>query len=204
MTPQEIAARAAEAVRALNHATRPGVAQSDDELDVVGIYDVLGELALMTDRLPQLLHQLENLLDALVEADQVLIVDGPNVGDPAAVAAIAGHVRHLQLAGIDRVCRRGVARDTLDAGDQARRCRQPDARHLPRPANFIANPLVFFADGPLLGAIRDPIGERLGGEDASNHDQEFKGKQSRRMPAAAFAPPVANRPEHSRCPPRAA
>ena len=29
--------------------------------------------------------------DALVEADQVLIVDGPNVGDPAAVAAIAGH-----------------------------------------------------------------------------------------------------------------
>ena len=91
MTPQEIAARAAEAVRVLNHATRPGVAQSDDELDVVDIYDLLGELALMASRLPQLLGQVEPLLDALVEDDQVLIVDGPNAGDPAAAAAIAGH-----------------------------------------------------------------------------------------------------------------
>lgn len=87
MTRQEAATAAAEAVRTLNHATRPGVAQ----IDVTDAYDLLGELALMASRLPQLLHQLETLLDALVEADQVLIVDGPNVGDPAAVAAIAGH-----------------------------------------------------------------------------------------------------------------
>jgi hypothetical protein len=87
VTPQEIAARAAEAVRALNHATRPGVAQ----IDVTEVYDLLGELALMASRLPQLLRQIEDLLDALVEEDQVLIVDGPNTGDPAAAAAIAGH-----------------------------------------------------------------------------------------------------------------
>lgn len=91
MTPQEIVATAAEAVRTLNHQTRPGVAQSDDELDVVGIYDLLGELALMTSRLSQLLGQIEDLLDVLVEDDQVAIVDGPNTGDPAAAAAIAGH-----------------------------------------------------------------------------------------------------------------
>ena len=87
MIPQEIAARAAEAVRALNHQTRPGVAQSD----VTEVYDLLGELALMASRLPQLLGQVETLLDALVEHHQVAVVDGPNAGDPAAVAAIAGH-----------------------------------------------------------------------------------------------------------------
>lgn len=87
MTPQEIAARAAEAVRVLNHQTRPGVAL----IDVTEVYGLLGELALMASRLPQLLRQIETLLDTLVEADQVLIVDGPNHGDPVAVAAICGH-----------------------------------------------------------------------------------------------------------------
>lgn len=87
MTPQEAAQRAAEAVRTLNHQARPGVAH----IDVTEVYDLLGELALMASRLPQLLSQIETLLDALVEDDQVLIVDGPNAGDPVAVAAVAGH-----------------------------------------------------------------------------------------------------------------
>lgn len=87
MTPQEAAQRAAEAVRTLNHQTRPGVAH----IDVTEVYDLLGELALMASRLPQLLSQIETLLDALVEDDQVLIVNGPNAGDPVAVAAVAGH-----------------------------------------------------------------------------------------------------------------
>lgn len=91
MTPQEIAARAAEAIRFLNHQTRPGIAQSDDEVDVVGVYDLLGELALMASRLPQLLGQTAVVLDRLVEDDQVLIVDGPHHGDPVAIAAVAGH-----------------------------------------------------------------------------------------------------------------
>lgn len=87
MTPHEASQSAAEAIRTLNHQTRPGAAA----LDATNLYDLLGELALMTGRLPQLLHQLENLLDQLVEHHQVVIVDGPNVGDPAAVAAICGH-----------------------------------------------------------------------------------------------------------------
>ncbi len=86
-TAQKAAGRAAEAVRALNHQTRPGA----DQLDVSDVYDVLAELALMAARLPQLLRQLEDLLDRLVEHDQVIVVDGPNAGDPVAVAAITGH-----------------------------------------------------------------------------------------------------------------
>ena len=87
MTPQEAAGRAAEAIRSLNHQTLPGAA----EMDVVEVYDLLAELSLLASRLPQLLRQLENHLDHLVDDDQVVIVDGPNVGDPVAAAAIAGH-----------------------------------------------------------------------------------------------------------------
>ncbi len=87
MTPHEAAQSAAEVIRFLNHQTRPGVVQ----IDVTDVYDLLGELAMMASRLPQLLGQIEDLLDRLVEDDQVLIVDGPNAGDPAAAAAIAGH-----------------------------------------------------------------------------------------------------------------
>lgn len=87
MTPQEAAQNAAEAIRALNHATRSGTV----ELDVVDVYDVLAELALMSARLPQALRQLEDVLDQLVDDGQVGIVDGPNAGDPVAAAAITGH-----------------------------------------------------------------------------------------------------------------
>ncbi len=89
MTPREVqetAQASAEAIRALNHTTRPGAL-----LDVTDIYALLGELSLMTGRLPQLLRQLEDLVDDLVEAGDVRIVDGPNAGDPAAVGAITGH-----------------------------------------------------------------------------------------------------------------
>lgn len=86
-TAQQAAERAAEAIRALNHATRPGAI----ELDVTDVYDVLAELALLTARLPQALRQLEDLLERLVEHDQVIVVDGDHAGDPVAVAAITGH-----------------------------------------------------------------------------------------------------------------
>jgi hypothetical protein len=94
VTPEEVTAAAgtaAEAVRSLNHTVRPGAAQIDAELDASDVYDLLAELTLMTSRMPQLLRQLEATLDQLVEAGDVVIVDGPNVGDPAAVAAITGH-----------------------------------------------------------------------------------------------------------------
>ncbi len=87
MTPQETAAAAAEAIRALNHQTLPGVAG----IDVTDVYDLLAELALLAGRLPQALRQVEDLLDRLVEAGQVVIVDGDHRGDPVAAAAVAGH-----------------------------------------------------------------------------------------------------------------
>lgn len=84
---QQAAETAAEAIRVLNHATRPGAA----EVDVTDVYNILAELALLAARLPQALRQLEDLLDDLVENDQVVIIDGDHAGDPVAVAAVAGH-----------------------------------------------------------------------------------------------------------------
>lgn len=52
---------------------------------------MLAELAMLAARLPQALRQMEALVDELVEADQVVIVDGDHVGDPVAAAVIAGH-----------------------------------------------------------------------------------------------------------------
>lgn len=86
MRPLEEASSAAESVRALNHQTMRGAA-----LDVADVYQLLAELSLLTGRLPQLFRQLEDLVDDLVEAGEMTIVDGPNVGDPAAVGAICGH-----------------------------------------------------------------------------------------------------------------
>lgn len=86
MRPLEEASNAAEAVRALNHQTRSAAA-----LDVADVYQLLAELSLLTGRLPQLFRQLEQLVDALIEADEVRIVDGPNADDPAAAGAICGH-----------------------------------------------------------------------------------------------------------------
>ncbi|MBW9210515.1 hypothetical protein KV100_12710 [Mumia sp. zg.B21] len=90
MTPAEAttaAGEAAEAIRSLNHHTRAGTVA----FDVSEVYDLLGELALMMSRLPQLLRQLEDVLDDLIEHDEIVIVDGVNRGDPVAVAAICGH-----------------------------------------------------------------------------------------------------------------
>lgn len=124
MTPAELTAAAgaaAEAIRALNHHTRPGAAQ----LDVTDVYDLLAELALLTSRLPQLLRQLETLLDDLVDAGNVAIVDGDYAGDPVAVAAITGH---WLAAGA------GAAAELAHRVDQDLRDR-PTATHLlhPRP-----------------------------------------------------------------------
>ena len=92
----------AEAIRALNHQTLSGAA----EIDVVDVYDLLAELALMTGRLPQLLRQLEAIVDSLVEAGDVRIVDGPNLGDAAAVGAIAGHWLAAASGAADELARR--------------------------------------------------------------------------------------------------
>ena len=80
------AADAAEAIRLLNHATRPGAGGLAYPADA---YDVAGQLALLASRLPQALAQLLSFLQAQVNADRVVIVAGPHAGDPAAVLAEA-------------------------------------------------------------------------------------------------------------------
>jgi len=75
---------AAEAVRALNHATvftDGGLTGPSD------VYDVLGSLALLAARLPQALSQLQTYLAREQTAGRVQLVDGPRTGDPAAAIA---------------------------------------------------------------------------------------------------------------------
>jgi hypothetical protein len=82
--PAALAAEAAEAARALNHATRPGTSGLIYPADA---YDVTGQLALLASRLPQALAQLLAFLQAEVKAGRVVIVSGDHAGDPAAVLA---------------------------------------------------------------------------------------------------------------------
>ena len=84
---------AAEAVRALNHATvftEGGLSGPAD------VYDVLGSLAMLAARLPQALSQLQTFLAREQTAGRVQLVDGPHTGDPA--AAVADVARWLTCA----------------------------------------------------------------------------------------------------------
>jgi hypothetical protein len=86
--PADLAGQAAEAVRALNHATLPGSGGLAFPADA---YDVTGALAVLASRLPQALAQLQAFLHAEVSAGRVAIVAGEHGGDPAAVlAAVTG------------------------------------------------------------------------------------------------------------------
>jgi hypothetical protein len=80
--PAALASEAAEAVRALNHATLPGSGGLAFPADA---YDVTGQLALLASRLPQALAQLLAFLDAEVRAGRVAVVAGEHNGDPAAM-----------------------------------------------------------------------------------------------------------------------
>jgi hypothetical protein len=96
---------AAEALRGLNHATQPCGAGLAGPADV---YDSLGGLELLAARLPQALAQLQGFLARQHVSGQLLIVDGPHVGDPAALltatayeieqAAAAAGALHQALA----------------------------------------------------------------------------------------------------------
>ncbi len=80
MTPAELAGHAAEAVRALNHATLPGPA---------GAYEVTGQLAVLAARLPQALAQLLAFLQDQDAAGRMQVVAGQHAGDPAAMLTAA-------------------------------------------------------------------------------------------------------------------
>jgi len=82
--PAGLAAGAAESVRALNHATRPGAGGLVFPADA---YDVTGALSLLAARLPQALAQLQAFLQAEVKAGRAVVVAGDHAGDPAAVLA---------------------------------------------------------------------------------------------------------------------
>ena len=82
--PAALASEAAEAVRALNHATLPG---SGGLMFPADAYDVAGQLALLASRLPQALAQLLAFLRGEVEAGRVAVVAGEHNGDPAAMLA---------------------------------------------------------------------------------------------------------------------
>lgn len=98
--PARHAEAAAEAVRTLNHATRPGARLTGP----VDVYDVLGALALLAGRLPQVLSQLQAFLIAEHTAGRIAIVDDQHTSDPAAAVAdlsrsLDGAAGHADLMG---------------------------------------------------------------------------------------------------------
>jgi hypothetical protein len=80
--PAGLAGEAAEAVRALNHATLPAAGGLVFPADA---YDVTGALALLASRLPQALAQLLTFLRTEVQAGRVAVVAGDFAGDPDAM-----------------------------------------------------------------------------------------------------------------------
>ncbi|MHB1597251.1 MAG: hypothetical protein ACYCO9_23395 [Streptosporangiaceae bacterium] len=81
-TPAELAGQAAEAVRALNHATLPGTGGLAYPADT---YEVTGQLSVLAARLPQALAQLLTFLQGQAAAGRVAVVAGEHQGDPAAM-----------------------------------------------------------------------------------------------------------------------
>ncbi len=84
MTPADLAGQAAEAVRALNHATLPGTGGLEYP---AGAYEVSGQLSLLAARLPQALAQLHAFLQEQAAAGAITVVAGQHAGDPAAMLA---------------------------------------------------------------------------------------------------------------------
>jgi len=82
VTPAELAGQAAEAVRALNHATLPGAGGLDYPADA---YEVTGQLSLLAARLPQALAQILTFLQERAATGAVTVVAGEHQGDPAAM-----------------------------------------------------------------------------------------------------------------------
>jgi hypothetical protein len=91
---QEIAERAAEAVRELIHATQAAKGTLAYPADV---YEVVGALETMTGRLPQAYEQLARWLDQQAEAQRIRVPEGLFSGDVPAAVATATH--WLQEAG---------------------------------------------------------------------------------------------------------
>jgi hypothetical protein len=105
-----LAEDAAEAIRALAHATRPARGGLTYPADA---YELLGTLGLLAARLPQVLAQTSTFLTTELQAGRVVIVAGDQAGNPAVVIGEAAAI--LDRAG---AAAGGLARD-LDAAQSA-------------------------------------------------------------------------------------
>ena len=86
LSATEVADRAAEAIRGLNHLTSDAGSlryRSD-------VYRALGSLTVMAGRLPPALTQMSRLLEDWVDAGDVTVDSGEFVGDPVAAVTAAG------------------------------------------------------------------------------------------------------------------
>jgi hypothetical protein len=88
-TVRDAADLLAEGIRYLNRATAPGAGGLQYPSDVDS---VLGDLALMASRLPQLLGQISAWLQDKSAAGPVAVSHGPFAGDPPGAVAAAGMV----------------------------------------------------------------------------------------------------------------
>jgi hypothetical protein len=105
-----LADTAAEAIRALAHATRPARGGLTYPADV---YELLGTLGLLAGCLPQVLAQIEDFLTTELAAGRVVIVAGDHAGDPGAVIGEAATFLHRAQTAAG-----GLARD-IDAAQSA-------------------------------------------------------------------------------------
>ena len=100
LSPAGWADAAAEAFRALNHATLPGASGLSYPGDV---YSLLAGLSLLAGWLPQALAQAETFLVAQLTAGRIVIVDGEHAGDPHDAVAEAEAYLHAARAAAHRL-----------------------------------------------------------------------------------------------------
>ena len=98
LTASELADRAAEEIRGLNHLTRDaGSLRYPTE-----VYRCTGSLMIMAGRLPQALSQMRELLEDWVDDGQVTVDSGEFASDPVAAITTAGvHLDEAAAAAAD-------------------------------------------------------------------------------------------------------
>lgn len=109
LTVGQLAEQAAQAVRTLNHLTRPHTGALAHPADVG---DLVATLSCLTGRLPQLLHQLNQWLVSQQQAGHLRVdTSSPLPGPAAAVHAVTGQLTQAAL-------NTQQASDALDAAHQ--------------------------------------------------------------------------------------
>ena len=109
LTVGQLAEQAAEAIRALNHLTRPATTALRDPAEAG---DLAAALSCLTGRLPQLLGQLNRWLTGQQQAGHLQTDTRPSAPDSAAaVQAVTGHLDQAAA------CAQQVS-DALDAAHQ--------------------------------------------------------------------------------------